>query len=124
MPPTPEGCEIKKIFEEAISKDFPMWYEYAYRPEYRLARTLFRFAIDGVRVKDELEEFFEEWDPLCKEMMAKMKAEKNGPDSGGETGETSQKGDKDKSSPNESNEDIRVLEEGLKKAQIAEERGS
>lgn len=44
-------------------------------------------------------EFFEEWDPLCKEMMAKMKAETNGTESGEETEETGQEVDRDQSPP-------------------------
>lgn len=53
--------EIKKIFEETVGADFLF---YAYKPEYRLARELFRFAKDGINSNEEIEEVEEllkEW---------------------------------------------------------------
>ena len=53
--------EIKKIFEETVGDDFLL---YAYKPEFRLARELFRFAKDGVKSNeeiDEAEELLKEW---------------------------------------------------------------
>jgi len=45
IPTTPEQREIKRIFEETIGD----WYcQYAYAPEYRLARDLFKFAHSGL----------------------------------------------------------------------------
>lgn len=59
-PSTPENQEIKKIFEETVGDWFLL---YAYKPEYRLARELFRFAKSGITTSTE----FEEVDELVKE---------------------------------------------------------
>lgn len=44
-PSAPEKQEIKRIFEEAVGADY---LEYAYAPQYPLARMLFRIAKNGV----------------------------------------------------------------------------
>ena len=52
-PSTPEQQELKQLFEDAVGPEF---LEYAYRREYRLARRLFQFAIDGMRTSEEVTE--------------------------------------------------------------------
>lgn len=57
----PENQEIKRIFEETVGDRF---LSYAYKPEYRMARELFRFAQSGVRTStdiEEVEELLKEW---------------------------------------------------------------
>lgn len=60
-PATPEQQELKQLFEDAVG---PAFLEYAYRPEYRLARTLLQFAIYGLRSDEdhrELASLLEDW---------------------------------------------------------------
>ena len=52
-PATPEQQELKQIFEVAVG---PAFLEFAYRPEYRLARTLLQFAIYGIRSGEDVKE--------------------------------------------------------------------
>ena len=52
-PSTPEQQELKQLFEDAVG---PTFLEFAYRPEYRLARRLFQFATDGIRTSEEITE--------------------------------------------------------------------
>ena len=52
-PTTPEQQELKHLFEEAVG---PAFLEYAYRPVYRLARTLTQFAIYGIRSGEDVKE--------------------------------------------------------------------
>ena len=52
-PTTPEQQELKRLFEEAVG---PTFLEFAYRPEYRLARTLLQFAIYGIRSSEDVKE--------------------------------------------------------------------
>ena len=69
-PSTPENREIKKIFEETVGDRFLM---YAYKPEYRLARELFRFAQSGIRSTteiEEVEELLKEWNGIYESSMA------------------------------------------------------
>jgi aminoglycoside phosphotransferase (APT) family kinase protein len=61
VPATKEQQMLKRAFEEAAG---PRYMHYAYRPAYRLARRLCRFAIDGIRSAedvDEAEEMLHEW---------------------------------------------------------------
>ncbi|KAI8956836.1 kinase-like domain-containing protein [Daldinia sp. FL1419] len=44
LPPTPEGRQLKQLFEDAAGLDYA---RFAYLPAYRLARQLVRFAADG-----------------------------------------------------------------------------
>lgn len=63
-PPTPEGCQIKQLFEAAAGHDY---LKYAYEPSYRLARRLVRFAIDGVRYNEDFKEadmMLQEWSSI------------------------------------------------------------
>lgn len=63
-PSTPENQEIKRIFEETVGDWFLL---YAYKPEYRLARELFRFAKSGITTSTEYEEVDElvsEWNGI------------------------------------------------------------
>ena len=63
-PSTPEDQEVKRIFEETVGDPFSM---YAYKPEYRLARSLFQFATFGMRSNedfDEVEEVLKEWNGI------------------------------------------------------------
>lgn len=60
-PSAPENQEIKRIFEETVGDRF---LSYAYKPEYRMARELFRFAQSGRRTStdiEEVEELLKEW---------------------------------------------------------------
>ncbi|PSN73635.1 hypothetical protein BS50DRAFT_467362, partial [Corynespora cassiicola Philippines] len=61
VPPTKECIKLKIAFEMAAGWDYML---YAYSPVYRLARRLVRFAIDGIRSAediDEAEKILEEW---------------------------------------------------------------
>lgn len=71
-PDKPENREIKRIFEEAVGSSFN---KYAYLPEYRLARMLFRFAIYGITSNSDIQEaqdLFDEWAYIRGEKMAEM----------------------------------------------------
>ena len=60
-PSTPEQQELKQLFEDAVG---PTFLEFAYRPEYRLARQLFNFAINGMKTSEaiqEVEALLSEW---------------------------------------------------------------
>ncbi|GKU22422.1 unnamed protein product [Fusarium langsethiae] len=52
-PPTPEGQELKKFFEEAAGQNYC---RLAYKPAYRVARRLVQFAINGVRSNEDFKE--------------------------------------------------------------------
>ena len=61
FPPTPEGRQLKMLFEEAAGQDFC---RLAYEPAYRVARRLVRFAIHNVGSKEDLKEaeaMLEDW---------------------------------------------------------------
>ena len=65
-PSTPEQQELKRLFEDAVG---PAFLEYAYRPEYRLARRLFQLAKDGMRSNEdhtEVESLLAEWATIYK----------------------------------------------------------
>ena len=60
-PSNPGDQDIERIFEETVGDSFLF---YAYKPEYRLARELFRFAKSGIASStgiDEVEKLLEEW---------------------------------------------------------------
>ncbi|KAF3070504.1 hypothetical protein GL218_00173 [Daldinia childiae] len=60
-PSTPEGRQLKQLFEEAAGPDY---IRFAYEPAYRLARRLVQFAIGGVGSNmafKEAEEMLKEW---------------------------------------------------------------
>lgn len=74
-PWTPENQEIKRIFEKTVGDRFLL---YAYKPEYRLARDLFRFAKSGIGSNTELEEAEEvmkEWSGIYESRMAEKENE-------------------------------------------------
>lgn len=50
-PLTPELCELKELFESAAG---PFYHRFAYGAQYRLSRTLIRFAIDGLQSNEDL----------------------------------------------------------------------
>lgn len=52
-PPTPEGQQLKMLFERAAGQDYM---RLAYEPAYRLARRLVQFAIEGVRSNEDFKE--------------------------------------------------------------------
>ena len=61
-PPDPELVEIKRIFEQTVGDDF---LHYAYQPQFRLARKLFKIACHGNCSNEtwkKIEEFVDEWD--------------------------------------------------------------
>lgn len=69
VPATPEQQELKKIFDEAMGD----WFlNYAYKPEYRLARELFQFARVGMGQDtdiEEVEKLLQEWTQLYESRM-------------------------------------------------------
>ena len=69
-PATPEQQELKQLFEDAVG---PAFLEYAYRPEYRLARTLLQFAIYGIRSTEdykEVDSLLDDWAAMYEIYMA------------------------------------------------------
>lgn len=65
-PPDPELVEIKRIFEETVGDTF---LRYAYQPQFRLARKLFKIACHGNRSNEtwrKIEDFLGEWDAFYK----------------------------------------------------------
>ena len=50
-PSTPEKAVIKRIFEETVNYRF---LHYAYKPQYQLARLIFRLAQDGIESNDKM----------------------------------------------------------------------
>ena len=96
-PPDPELVEIKRIFEETVGDDF---LRYAYQPQFRLARKLFKIACHGNRSNDtweKIDKFLHEWDAF-------YKAE-------GEEGSDSQ--DEERSSSSEAHEDYQDTQEQM-----------
>ena len=74
-PLNPEDQEIKRIFEETVGDSF---LSYAYKPEYRLARELFRFAKTGIRSTTDMEEIevaLKEWAEIYESRMAVFEEE-------------------------------------------------
>ena len=60
-PKTEEGKKLKNIFEQEIGQEF---LRYAYKPEYRVARRLFDFALQGIHSSWKMEEadnIIDEW---------------------------------------------------------------
>lgn len=74
-PSNPEDREIKRIFEETVGD----WFlSYAYKPEYRLARELFRFAKSGITSStetQEVEELLKEWAAIYESRVADAEEE-------------------------------------------------
>ena len=69
-PATPEQQELKQLFEDAVG---PAFLEFAYRPEYRLARTLLQFAIYGIRSSEdyrEVDSLLDDWAAMYEIYMA------------------------------------------------------
>ena len=65
-PPDPELEEIKRIFEGTVGDDF---LRYAYGPQYRLARRLFKIACHGDvsnETSKKILEFFDDWNAFYK----------------------------------------------------------
>lgn len=65
-PPDPELVEIKRIFEETVGDTF---LRYAYQPQSRLARKLFKIACHGNRSNEtwkKIEDLLGEWDAFYK----------------------------------------------------------
>ncbi|KAI4862922.1 hypothetical protein F4820DRAFT_393044 [Hypoxylon rubiginosum] len=52
-PPTPEGRQLKQLFEEAAGPDYA---RFAYTPAYQLARRLVRFSMEGLYSNESIEE--------------------------------------------------------------------
>ncbi|KAL4946725.1 kinase-like domain-containing protein [Aspergillus oleicola] len=60
-PSTPEFAELKHSFEEAAG---PTYHRFAYGAQYRLARKLFKFALDGLQTNEDMmdaESLLTEW---------------------------------------------------------------
>ena len=69
-PSNPEDREIKKVFEETVGDSF---LSYAYKPEYRLARVLFRYAQSGITSStdfEEIEVLLKDWAEIYESRMA------------------------------------------------------
>ncbi|KAL2067208.1 hypothetical protein VTL71DRAFT_1632 [Oculimacula yallundae] len=63
-PLTAELCQLKQLFEHAAG---PIYRRYAYDAQYRLARKIIRFTIDGLRSNEDLisaETVLEEWNQV------------------------------------------------------------
>ncbi|KAJ5715913.1 uncharacterized protein N7483_013094 [Penicillium malachiteum] len=63
-PSSPESRQIKELFDEAAG---PVFLRYAYHPQYRLARILFRFAIEGISSNEDFDRvdlLQREWDEV------------------------------------------------------------
>ena len=63
-PETTEGQILKNIFEQEVGREF---LSYAYRPEYRIARKMFDFALQGLHSSWKMEEankMIEDWAKL------------------------------------------------------------
>ncbi|KAK6955569.1 hypothetical protein Daesc_003209 [Daldinia eschscholtzii] len=63
-PPSPEGRQLKQLFEEAAGPDYV---RFAYKPAYRLARQLVRFAVQGLCSNEDYNEarkMLQEWKEL------------------------------------------------------------
>ncbi|KAJ5629437.1 hypothetical protein N7528_003094 [Penicillium herquei] len=60
VPPTPEGQELKRLFDEAAG---PIYAQYAYQSKYRLGRLLIKLAVEGISMQqaDHFEVFCNEW---------------------------------------------------------------
>ncbi|KAJ5740237.1 hypothetical protein N7493_000109 [Penicillium malachiteum] len=60
VPPTPEGRELKRLFDEAAG---PIYAQYAYQPQYRLGRSLIKLAVDGISMEeaDQFDTFCDKW---------------------------------------------------------------
>ncbi|KAI4270740.1 MAG: hypothetical protein L6R35_006590 [Caloplaca aegaea] len=61
VPAKPEDCELKRLFEDMMG---PVYLKYAYQPQYRMVRSLFLLAKDGLRSSwtiKEAEKLFKEW---------------------------------------------------------------
>ncbi|KAI1476564.1 kinase-like domain-containing protein [Daldinia eschscholtzii] len=63
-PQSPEGRQLKQLFEEAAG---PGYVRFAYKPAYRLARQLIRFAVQGLCSNEDYNEarkMLQEWKEL------------------------------------------------------------
>ena len=63
-PPTPEGRELKHIFDAAAG---PVFERFAYDPVFRLSRRLIRFIVEGLRTTEQIKEaeaMLQEWDDI------------------------------------------------------------
>ncbi|KAL4796819.1 hypothetical protein BDV19DRAFT_360501 [Aspergillus venezuelensis] len=61
IPSTPESAELKRLFEEAAG---PTFRRFAYGAQHRLARKLFKFALDGLQTNEDMtdaESLLSEW---------------------------------------------------------------
>ena len=76
-PATAEQQELKSIFEQTIGS----WFcRYAYTPEYRLARELFKYAVGGMRADTDMEnvdELLGEWNEVYASHVAIKDADKS-----------------------------------------------
>ncbi|KAI0845750.1 hypothetical protein F5Y00DRAFT_162459 [Daldinia vernicosa] len=67
IPPTPEGRQLKQLFEEAAGKEY---IRFACQPIYRFARQLVRFAVQGLLSNEDYNEarnMLREWEDFCDE---------------------------------------------------------
>lgn len=73
-PATPEDQELKRKFEEVVGKDMMKFF---YKPQYRLARTLFNIALIGLRHNDAFEKtdrLIQEWAELLPKLTGSSSA--------------------------------------------------
>lgn len=74
-PPTTTGQELKRIFEDTVGDDY---LHYAYEPQYRMARKLFHFAVNGLHQNEDINEadfLFEEWKEFYDNLMQRAMEE-------------------------------------------------
>lgn len=60
-PPTTYARELKRLFEDTVGEEYC---HYAYKTQYRLARRLFRFAVNGMHGNEDIsdaDKLFDEW---------------------------------------------------------------
>ena len=73
-PKTEEGKKLKSLFEQTVGQDY---LRYTYQPEYRIARRLFDFALQGLHSSwkmEEANELINEWAMLRPEGMPLIKS--------------------------------------------------
>lgn len=67
MPEDSERAELKRLFEMEILAALPLFTEHAYKPRYQMLRRLCRFAIWGLRWKEDVDkvvEFLRDWQEM------------------------------------------------------------
>ena len=72
-PSTSEEQELKRLFEGSVGQDF---LKYSYQPQYRLARSLFEWAMHGIHstfAMSEASNFLDEWATIRPSSMPRIR---------------------------------------------------